>query len=145
MLDLSSLTVRLSLSLSLVAFVVAGAIVGVLLFKLAAQQDTLQDRSLEWQAKDIAVHLHLSSPGGELTFDLPAELAQAYDQPSGQYLFLISDQSGTWEASMDYSRKFQGTRLLISHSSLFIIQALLQQADWLSQRSTMWGIPKFRY
>lgn len=94
MLDLSSLTVRLSLSLSLVAFVVAGAIVGVLLFKLAAQQDTLQDRSLEWQAKDIAVHLHLSSPGGELTFDLPAELAQAYDQPSGQYLFLISDQSG---------------------------------------------------
>lgn len=92
--DLSSLTVRLTISLSLVAFAVAGMIFGVLLLKLRVEQDTLQDRSLEWQAKDIAVHLHRTLPGGELTFDLPPELQQAYDQPTGHYLFLISDQNG---------------------------------------------------
>ncbi len=92
--DLSSLTVRLSISLSLVGFAVAGVIFGVLLIKLNLERDTLQDRSLEWQAKDIAVHLHRSSEAGNLTFDLPPELARAYDQPSGQYIYLISDLEG---------------------------------------------------
>lgn len=92
--DFSSLAVKLSVRLSLIAFAVVGVILLALLVKLEADRDTLQDRSLEWQAKDIAAHVHQSPDTDELIFQLPMELSQAYDRPDGQYLYLISDAAG---------------------------------------------------
>lgn len=92
--DFSSLAVRLSIRLSLIAFAVVGVILLALLIKLEADRDTLQDRSLEWQAKDIAAHLHRSAETGELVFQLPGELKDAYDRTDGQYLYLISHKDG---------------------------------------------------
>jgi signal transduction histidine kinase len=102
----NSLTGRLSVSLSLIVIGAVAIILGVLSAQMAAEQDTLRDRSLEWQAKDVAVHLQ--AEGGEVRLALPPELEKAYSAPDGQYLFLISNAKGEPLMHSNYGMRLAG-------------------------------------
>jgi signal transduction histidine kinase len=103
---MSSLTGRLSVSLSLIVIGAVAIILGVLSVQMAVEQDTLRDRSLEWQAKDVAVHLRREA--GEVRLALPSELEKAYSAPDGQYLFLISDAEGAPLMHSNYGMRLAG-------------------------------------
>lgn len=93
--NVSSLTARLSIVLSLIVIAVVCFVLLILSLKLRAERDTLVDRSLEWQAKDIAVHLERAPGSAEVLLTLPEELEKAYNRADEQYLYLISDEQGT--------------------------------------------------
>lgn len=96
----TSLTGQLSVALSLIVIAAVGLVLLLLSMRLEAAQDTLLDRSLEWQAKDIALHLTIEDGRAEL--DLPENLAKAYAKENGQFLYLISGSDG---APIFHSRK----------------------------------------
>lgn len=56
--------------------------------------DTLNDRSLQEQAQDIAKRLKTDPATGAPILDLPEKLRQAYYYSSGQYLYMVTDYSG---------------------------------------------------
>lgn len=86
------MTGQLSAALSLIVIAAVVVVLFMLSLRLQAAQDTLLDRSLEWQAKDIA--LHMSVVDGKPELDLPINLTKAYESEDGQFLFLISRPDG---------------------------------------------------
>lgn len=86
---LGQLVVRL---LAVTLFFIA-LCVGALLFQFVEQVETLRDRDLSGQARDIANHLEVTSDG-LASLRLPDALREAYDSSNGMFLFAILDETG---------------------------------------------------
>jgi len=86
---LGRLVVRL-LAVTLFFIVVC---VGALLFQFVEQVETLRDRDLSGQARDIASHLEVA-PDGSVSLRLPDPLRDAYDSSNGMFLFAVLDETG---------------------------------------------------
>ena len=86
---LGQLVVRL---LAVTLFFIA-LCVGALLFQFVEQVETLRDRDLSGQARDIANHLEVT-PDGRASLRLPDALRDAYDSSNGMFLFAVLDDSG---------------------------------------------------
>jgi len=70
-----------------------GVLLAVLFWQLQAHVDTIHDRSLTSQAKDISRHLK-RAPDGTLAIDLPPALSQAYSAATSGYYYQVRDRAG---------------------------------------------------
>lgn len=89
-----SLLGRLVLRLLLVTvfFVVVSA--GALVVQFLEQVETLRDRDLSGQARDVASHLVPDRNDGRVRLDLPDSLREEYAASDGMYLYVVLDGSG---------------------------------------------------
>jgi len=74
-------------------FVMVFAIFAVFYFSFISTVDTLRDRGLHSQAKDIEHHLSLDK-NNQLILDLPFSLQKEYKNAHGQYVYLILSEQG---------------------------------------------------
>lgn len=90
----SSLANRLAAHLMI--FIIVATIIISFGFAMlfSSRVDTLNDRSLQGQAQDIAKRILSDPKTGALALDLPEELQRAYYFSSGQYLYMVTDPSG---------------------------------------------------
>jgi len=86
---LKTLTVRLVATTAALTCI----LLAVLFWQLQIHVDTIHDRTLTSQAKDISRHLK-RAPDGSLKVDLPPELARAYSAAKSGYYFQVRDRTG---------------------------------------------------
>jgi len=79
--------------LAVTVFFIAVSLAGILI-QFLEQVDTLRDRDLSGQARDIASHLSHDPASAEILFDLPERLRAAYDASGGMYLYAVLDPEG---------------------------------------------------
>lgn len=86
---LATLIVRLTLTTCLLTV----AVVAWLLVELQVHVDTIRDRSLIGQAKDVARHI-VQVPGMPPQIALPVELAEGYRNPKSGFYYQVRDAAG---------------------------------------------------
>lgn len=79
--------------LAVTVFFIAVSLSGILI-QFLEQVDTLRDRDLSGQARDIASHISRDPASGEIVFDLPERLRATYDASGGMYLYAVLDPFG---------------------------------------------------
>jgi signal transduction histidine kinase len=85
--SLSARLTRRMLAIVAMSFVLLLVILKV---QYAMERDSLRDRALLAQASDIAMHVSHTS-GGTPVLSLPPSLAEAYNRPDRQYVFVLLD------------------------------------------------------
>lgn len=88
-----SLVFKLTVRLVATTVALATALVLLLMYEFQSDINTIRDRTLTSQARDIA---RLIEPGadGKLSIDLPAELKNVYSDPDSGYLFQVRSAAG---------------------------------------------------
>jgi len=89
-----SLLGRLVIRLLAVTLFFVGVALATLLLEFINQADTLRDRDLSGQARDIAHYLDVEDGTGNVSLSLPDVLRDAYDASDGMFLYSVVDSDG---------------------------------------------------
>lgn len=130
----SSLEGRLARRLAAIFLLATVAAAAGVFWKVARTNDTLLDRALQDQARDIAHHLVLL-PGGGSRIDLPASLVEAYARGDGAYLYVVYGPDGRPE----HASSPTAPALLESHRPLERDGSFFRLGPQVKARGPMFG------